>query len=57
MFLMYIIEEQKGIDIVIQDRFDIIGTIINTTVSVFYLFIIKFIEIFEKNRCINYAKL
>jgi len=48
MFLMYTIEEQAGINIIIQDQFDIAGTIISTIVCVFYLFIIKFEQIFKK---------
>jgi len=41
---MYI-NSQNEKNVIIQDYFDIIGTIINTLVSVYNLFIIKFIEI------------
>jgi len=44
---MYIMESQKVINIVILDRFDTVGTIINTLVTVYCLYIIKFIDIFS----------
>ncbi len=47
---MYILESQKGINIVMQDQFEIVETIMNTIVSVYYLFIIKFIQIFTNNK-------
>lgn len=43
---MYIMESQKVINIVILDRFDTVGTIITTLVTVYCLYIIKFIDIF-----------
>jgi len=46
MLFMYI-NSQNVKNVIIQDYFDIIGTIINTLVSVYNLFIIKFIEILE----------
>jgi len=46
MTLMYIINSQKVINVVIRDYFDIAGTVANTIVSIYDLFIIKFIEIF-----------
>ena len=44
---MYIVGNQDVINVVIKDYFDIVGTILNTLISVHYLFIIKFIEIFK----------
>jgi len=41
-------ENQKGINIIIQDYFEIIGTIINTLITTYDLYIIKFINIFAK---------
>jgi len=40
---------QNGVNVVIQDYFDIIGTIMNTLVIIYYLFLIKFIVIFKSN--------
>jgi len=45
MLLMYIVDYQKVLDVIMHDYFDIIGTIINTLVNLYYLYIIKFIEI------------
>ena len=49
VYILYIlfmyINSQNEKNVIIQDYFDIIGTIINTLVSVYNLFIIKFIEI------------
>jgi len=38
---------QKEVNVIIQDYFEIVGTIIITIVIIYYLFIIKFIEIKE----------
>jgi len=46
MLLMYFMENQKEINVVILDYSDIIGTIIITLINIYDLFIIKFIEIF-----------
>jgi len=46
MLLMYFMENQKEINVVMRDYFDIAGTITNTLVSIYDLFIIKFIEIY-----------
>jgi len=48
MFLMYVLENQKVLNIVMQDQFEIIGTIINTIISIYDLFIIKFLHIFSE---------
>jgi len=59
MVFMYVVGHQDVINVVVKDYFDIIGTIINTVVSIYYLFIVKFIEIFTvsktnvKNQCIQ----
>jgi len=50
MLLMIIVGNQKEIDVVMKDYFDIGGTIINTIVSVYDLFIIKFIEIYTVHK-------
>jgi len=47
MLFMYIVGNQKEINVVEKDYFDIVGTILNTIVSIYYLFITKFIEIFK----------
>jgi len=39
---------QDALNVVIQDYFDIIGTFINTSVIVYYLFIVRFINIYTK---------
>jgi len=49
MVFMYVIGHQDVVNVVIRDYFDIIGTIINTIVCIYYLFIVKFIEIFTVN--------
>jgi len=49
MLFMYI-DSQNEKNVIIQDYFDIVGTIINTLVSIYDLFIIKFIEILAGNR-------
>ena len=43
---MYFMENQREINVVMRDYFDIAGTITNTLVSIYDLFIIKFIEIY-----------
>jgi len=45
MLLVNIINRQSVLDVIIQDYFDIVGTIANTLVIIYYLFISKFIEI------------
>jgi len=49
MLLMHIIENQKVINVVMRDYFDMITTILNILVSIYDLFIIKFIEILTEN--------
>jgi len=49
MLLINIMNSQNGVNVVIQDYFDIIGTIMNTLVIIYYLFLIKFIVIFKSN--------
>jgi len=39
---------QNEVNVIIQDYFDIVGTILNTLVIIYYLFIRKFIEINKK---------
>jgi len=48
MLFIFIIDNQKGINAIMQDQFEIIGTIINTIIIIYNLFIIKFIHIFTK---------
>jgi len=45
MLLIHIIENQKVINVVMRDYFDMIATILNILISIYDLFIIKFIEI------------
>jgi len=40
------------INIIIQDYFDIVGNIISTLVIIYFLFIVKFIEINDKRRTV-----
>jgi len=46
MLFMTILSNQNGIDAVMMDYFDIVGTTATTLVCIYDLFIIKFIEIF-----------
>jgi len=48
MIFMTIVGNQNVINVVVKDYFDIVGTIINTLVIIYYLFIIKFNEIYAK---------
>jgi len=50
MVLMYVVGNQNEINVVVKDYFDIVGTILNTLVSIYYLFIIKFIEVFKVSK-------
>jgi len=45
---MYLVGGQSVINVVIKDYFDIIGTIINTLISIYYLYITKFIDIYTE---------
>jgi len=45
MIFMYVMGNQSVINAVIKDYFDIIGITITTLVSIYDLFIVKFIEI------------
>jgi len=53
---MYIVGGQSVINVVMKDYFDIVGTIINTLITVYYLFIIKFIDIYEEANIDNLPK-
>jgi len=52
---MYVVGIQDVVNVVIKDYFDIVGTIINTAVSIYFLFIIKFLEIYNENRGSRYS--
>ncbi len=56
MLFMYIIGNQKVINVVIRDYFDIAGTITNTIVIIYDLFIIRFIEIYTIKQAENSQK-
>jgi len=43
-------EKYNEINVVMRDYFDIAGTIINTIVCIYDLFIIKFIKIFTQKK-------
>jgi len=55
ILIMYVVGIQDVVNVVIKDYFDIVGTIINTSVSIYYLFIIKFLEIYKENRGSGYS--
>jgi len=46
MLLTYVVDNQNEINVVVQEYFDIVGTIMNTLAIIYFLFIVKFIEIF-----------
>jgi len=48
MLLVNIMNNQNEVNVIIQDYFDIVGTILNTLVIIYYLFIRKFIRIRKK---------
>jgi len=50
ILLLYVVGNQNEINVVIKDYFDIVGTILNTIVIIYYLFIIKFIEMIKVSK-------
>jgi len=53
MLLIYVIDNQHEINVVIQEYFDIVGTIVNTVAIIYFLFIVKFIEVFTMRHKLN----
>jgi len=48
MLLVNIINRQNVLNVIIQDYFEIVGTIVNTLVIIYYLFIKKFMDILKE---------
>jgi len=46
MIFMIIVNNQSEISVVMKDYFDIVGIFITTTISIYDLFIIKYIEFY-----------
>jgi len=49
MLLVNVMNNQNEVNVIMQDYFDIVGTIVNTLVIIYYFYLKKFMETYEEN--------